>query len=141
MAQRKLPGAAETPDVEARIRQISQAGGDLRMAARGAMRDLLLDTREVSGEAVDVIAQTSAAIVRTTAAVKGDVAAAARAVLEGAIQGAATAGVDQEEAASIAAMGAIEAAGDIGGTALDEVEAAVTGTIDGVRIAPRAPFD
>jgi hypothetical protein len=38
-------------------------------------------------------------------------------------------------------MGALEAAGDIGGTALEQVQRAVTGTVAGVRIAPRAPFD
>jgi hypothetical protein len=38
-------------------------------------------------------------------------------------------------------MGAIEAAGDIGGTALDQVQEAVNSTIAGVKVAPRAPFD
>jgi hypothetical protein len=38
-------------------------------------------------------------------------------------------------------MGALEAAGDIGGSALDHVQTAVSGTIAGVKVVPKVPFD
>ena len=114
---------------------------DLRNAARDAMRNVVVEQREVTGEAGDRVKESAAALVRSAADVSAEIAAIARASIEGAIQGASAVGADPSEAASMAAMGAIEAAGDIGGTALDQVQKAVVGTIDGVKIAPRVPFD
>ena len=44
-----------------------------------------------------------------------------------------------EEAASAAATGALKAAGEIGSAAAAQVRSAVTGTIAGVKVAPKEP--
>ncbi len=45
-----------------------------------------------------------------------------------------------EEAASAAASGAVNAAGALGGTVVEQVRDAVTGTISGVKVILREPF-
>jgi hypothetical protein len=130
----------EAEAVASLIRAAS-AGGSLDGAAREVLRGLVRATRNVSGRAGDTITSGAALVVRTAAESGGDIAMAAHAAVEGAIQGAREVGLDAAEAASTAALGAIEAAGDIGGTALEQVQSAATGTIDGVKVVPKVPFD
>jgi hypothetical protein len=44
------------------------------------------------------------------------------------------------EAASAAATGALKAAGDVGGEAVEQVKRAVTGVISGVKVVVEEPF-
>jgi hypothetical protein len=49
-------------------------------------------------------------------------------------------GLKTEDAASAAASGAIKGAGEIGGTAIEEVRKAMTGVIAGVKVVVKEPF-
>jgi hypothetical protein len=64
-------------------------------------------------------------------------------VVAGAIEGARAFGLDTQRMASAAAAGALKAAGEIGMAAVDHVERVATGvgTMRGIKIAARAPFD
>ena len=48
--------------------------------------------------------------------------------------------MDASEAASAAATGAIRAAADIGTTAVEQVQRALTGVISGVKVIVKEPF-
>jgi hypothetical protein len=60
--------------------------------------------------------------------------------VEGAITGAKEIGVSTADAASAAATGALKAAGEISNTAVEQVQKALTGAIDGVKVVAQAPF-
>jgi hypothetical protein len=49
-------------------------------------------------------------------------------------------GLKAEDAASAAASGAIEGAGEIGGTAIEQVRKAMTDVIAGVKVVIKEPF-
>ena len=80
-------------------------------------------------------------VIRTTAKLSGDLGRAARGLVEGAIETAKELGVDASEAAATAATAATRAAADIGGTAGAKVREAVVGTIQGVKVILKEPFE
>jgi hypothetical protein len=61
-------------------------------------------------------------------------------VVKGAIRGARDVGLSAEQAASAAANGAIDAAGEVGTNAAEQVRDAVAGTISGVKVVVKEPF-
>jgi hypothetical protein len=67
-------------------------------------------------------------------------AAVALKTVEGAIDGAKSVTVNTEDAASAAASGAVEAAGEISESAVKTVRDAVSGTISGVKVVIKTPF-
>jgi hypothetical protein len=98
------------------------------------------DLRENSGASetgaaiLDTINHTSHAAIRDTAALGGDLAAAATGLVKGAIESAKKMGLNTEEAAAAAADGALKAAGQVGSTAVESVRKAVTRPVNGVKI-------
>ena len=65
----------------------------------------------------------------------------ARSAVEGAIDAAKSTTVKAEDAASAAASGAIEAADSVGDAAGRTVRDAVSGTIGGIAVVVKAPFN
>jgi hypothetical protein len=60
--------------------------------------------------------------------------------VEGAIKGARDIGLSAEEAAAAAGPGALRAAAEIGGSAVDRVRDVLKGTISGVKVVVKEPF-
>ncbi len=121
--------------VHGAIQGVTDAGADIGSAAKGAVIDVLRGTKAVGGEALDAV-HVTAAVVKSTAEVGGGLGSAAK----GAIASAKALGLSAEEAASAAATGALKAAGEIGSAAAGQVRNAVTGTIAGVKVVLKEPF-
>jgi hypothetical protein len=88
---------------------------------------------------LDTISHTAHVAIRDTAAVGGNVGAAATGLIEGAIEGAKEMGVSAEDAAAAAADGALKAAGKVGSTAVQAVRKAVAKPIKDVKVVLKEP--
>ena len=98
------------------------------------MVGVLRGTKEAGTKVLDTISHTAHVTIRDTAAVGGNLGAAATGLVEGAIAGAKEVGVSVEDAASAAADGALKAAGKVGSTAVETVRNAVTKTAHGAKV-------
>jgi hypothetical protein len=101
-------------------------------AARMIMSVLENASAETEGRAL--IHDTAAHLLRGASDVDANIAAAVRGAVIGAIDAGPIIGLDRKDAAKAAAIGALEAAGEVGGqAAVEHVKRLVTGTINGVR--------
>ena len=130
--QRNIRGTLKDEMMDA-IKESVETGGDLSLATKGIVLEVLKESREISTETLD-------AIVKTTAKSAGDVASAAKGAVQGAIEGASEMGLDVEEAASRAATGAVKAAYEISSEVGTKVRNIVTGTISGFKVVLKEPF-
>jgi hypothetical protein len=103
------------------------------------MVGVLSGTRLVGSEVSDSIARTAQVAITATAKARRDVEGAAIGLIEGAIEGANQMGINVEEAAGAAALGALNAAGDVRSSAYQRILATVTQTIGGVNLIPKEP--
>ena len=121
------------------IQAAMEVGGDLAQATRGIAKGVMRDHGQ--GSDLRSLDQAAESVIRTTAKLSGDLGRAARGLVEGAIETAKELGVDASEAAATAATAATRAAADIGGTAGAKVREAVVGTIQGVKVILKEPFE
>ena len=103
------------------------------------MVGVLHGTKETGAAILDTITHTSHAAIRDTAALGGDLEAAATGLVEGAIESAKKMGLNAEDAAAAAANGALKAAGEMGSTVVGTVRKAVTRPVNGVRVELKNP--
>lgn len=97
--------------------------------------------RAASADAMSLIQNTAAHLVRGAGEVDADIAATARGAVAGAISaGEAEATIDTNKAAEAAAVGALEAAGASGEAAVEHVKKVVTGFIGDVRPLDKSVF-
>jgi hypothetical protein len=116
-----------------------EVGGDLAQATRGIAMGVMRD--HGGGSDLRSLEQAAESVIRTTAKLSGDLGHAARGLVEGAIQGAKELGIDATEAAATAATAATRAAAELGSTAGEKVREAVVGTIQGVKVILKEPFE
>ena len=91
-------------------------------------------TEDTGAAILGTISRTSHATIRDTAALGGDLAAAATGLVKGAIESAKKMGIDTEEAAAAAADGALKAVDHVGSTAAESVRKAMMRPVNGVKI-------
>jgi hypothetical protein len=163
---RTFENVADAPDAlvhatsevaQGAIQAVLDVGGDLSAAARGVVIGVVRGTRGGAFDPAGAMARgrggvsdfnpifnpirhSSESIVRSTARLSGDLASAARGAVQGAIHGALEANLDAKEAATVAAHGAMKAAGELGTTAGDRVRLALSEPIEGVRVTLRETF-
>jgi hypothetical protein len=95
--------------------------------------------KETGAAILNTISRTSDAAIRDTAALGGDLAAAATGLVKGAIESAKKMGINTEEAAASAADGALKVAVQVGATAVETVRKAVTRPVNGVKAELKKP--
>lgn len=127
--------------VRGAIQGATDAGVHLGYAARGTVLGVLRGTRHVGAEAMETIGHTAEEVIHHTVVVGGKLEHAATGLVEGAIDAAKEIGVSAEDAASAAAHGALKAADKVGSIAVGTVRHAVSGTISGIQVVLKAPFD
>jgi len=125
--------------VKAAIAAGSEAGGELGSIAKGAVMGAVEGVREVTKVDKSFISSVAKVAVKEVAMVGGDVAGAARKVVEGAIEVAARAGLKTEDAAYAAALGAKEATQESNETTSTAVSKVLSGTISGIRFVLGLP--
>jgi len=109
-----------------------ESGVWLRLTLRG--------TKATGAEALSTISHTAGSVIASTVEVGGDLGAAAKGLVEGAIHSAKDVSLSAEAAASAAGTGALEAAGKLGSKAGQTVRDALSGTISGTKVVLKEPF-
>lgn len=125
---------------DAVARGAADAGGEIGPAAEAFLIGVLLGTEESEERTLALISHAAGSFVKHAVEEGFDAAAASRGLVEGAAAWAGERGMDPALTATAAGQGAVDAAGDLGGTVAKRVrETLTTGLIAGHSLALTDP--
>lgn len=134
--------AKATPGTEAifevatgAVRGAVAMGSDLVLASKAIVVGVFRGTGAKEDAALQILSQVSKTVVHHTADRGGDLAAATKGLVLGAIASAKAIGVDAAKAASTAAQGAHDGAAQAGSVTVERVMAALKEPIGGIKVA------
>jgi hypothetical protein len=132
--------AAVSGVVAGAAREAIEKGGDLIPGTKAIIMGVVRGAGPGNREALQILSHAARVIVHHTADRNGNLAAAIKGIILGAIASARTMGVDTAKAASIAAQGALEGAAEAGSVTVERVLGALKEPIGGSRVVLPEPL-
>lgn len=130
---------AVTQVVHDSLRDTVNADGNLVLGSKAVLVGVLRGTGERETAAVKTISHTSRAVIRFAAQLGGDLSASLKGLVLGAIASARDIGVDRAQAASAAALGAVDGADEAGSAAAETIRRCLREDIGGMHVALPEP--
>lgn len=121
-------------------REIILKGGDLLPGTKAIIMGVVRGSGGTKDAALEMVAHAAKIIVHHTADRNGNLAAAIKGIVLGAIASARTMGVETARAASTAAQGALEGASEAGSITVERVLGALNEPIGGCKVALPEPL-
>lgn len=125
---------AVTGVVQSSVRGAVGSGGNLVLGAKAIVVGVLRGTREKEEAALKTLSHASRTVILQAAQLSGDLSAAVKGLILGAIASARDVGVDRAKTASSAAQGALEGAEEAGSVAAETVRKALREEIGGMKV-------
>jgi hypothetical protein len=122
------------------VRGAVSMGSDLVPASKAILMGIVRGTEARDETAIKILSHTSRIVIHQTADRGGDLAAATKGLVLGAIASARSTGMDIAKAASMAAQGAYEGAAEAGSVTVERVLAALKEPIGGSKVALPEPL-
>ena len=126
--------AAITEVVTGAVRGAVSMGSDLVPGAKAIVMGIVRGTGATNEEGLKILSHAAKIVIHHTADRGGNLAAASKGVILGAIASAKTLGMDTAKAASTAAQGALEGAKEAGSVTVERVLAALKEPIGGSKV-------
>ncbi len=118
-----------------------ETGGDLLPGTKAIIMGVVRGTGATKDAALQMVAHAAKIIIHHTADRNGNLAAAIKGIVLGAIASARTMGVETARAASTAAQGALEGASEAGSVTVERVLGALKEPIGGSKVALPEPLE
>ena len=114
-------------------------GSDLTPGSKAIVMGVVRGTGEKGDAALKIVSHTAKIVIHHIADMGGNLAAATKGLVLGAIASAKSMGVEQAQAASMAAQGALEGATESGSVTAERVLGALKEPIGGIKVAIPEP--